>query len=103
MSRMSKYLRQKGVLQRVKLNPLKEPVMNVYGELEYDKPTVIKCRREKYLRDVEGPNGAMIKSSNQYYTTIEIGLNDKLDDKVILSVEEYTNEFGEAEGYRSIT
>lgn len=103
MSRMSKFLKQRCTLEVVETDGMGNPVMNDYGELSYSPSSTIPCRREKHMRDVETPTGAVLKSLFQYYTVQEIGINDKLDGKVVLSVEEYTNSRGETEGYRSIT
>lgn len=102
MSRMLKFLKQTCEVETVQLVDGK-PSMNMYGELVYSAAQTIACRREKYAHDVETPTGAVVKSSTEYYTVFEIGINDKLDGKVVLSVEEYTNELGLTEGFRSIT
>lgn len=102
-SRMAKYLKQTCLLERVSRAIGGEPEMNIYGELTYDSSTIISCRRERYIRDVEIASGSIIKSSYQYYTVEEIGMNDKLDSLVVLSGEEYINARGNPEGYRSIT
>lgn len=103
MSRMLKYLNQRCTLQSVKIDSNGEPEMDGYGDLAYDAIKLIPCRREKYVRDVETATGAVLKSSTEYYTISSIGINDKLDGKVVLSVEEYTNSIGGTEGYVSIT
>lgn len=102
-SRMAKYLRQTCSLARVSRTIANVPVMNTHGELTYDTAITIPCRRERYIRDVEMESGSVLKSSYQYYTVIEIGMNDKLDNLVVLSGEEYTNSRGLVEGYRSVT
>lgn len=103
MSRMSKYLKQTVLIERVKLDTSGKPTMNAYGELEYEAAKQIPCRRERYIKDVTMPNGAVVQSSTQYYTVVEIGMNDKLDGNVVLMLEEYTNEAGQPEGFRSVT
>lgn len=103
MSRMSKYLRQTCSLERVETDVHGDPVLNVYGEPTYLTAETISCRKERYVRDVETATGAVVKSSTQYYTDEEVGINDKLDSRVVLSVEEYTGEDGNTEGFRSIT
>lgn len=103
MSRMSKYLKQTCTLEVVALDNELHPRMNVYGELVYAPPVTIKCKRRKYSVDVETSSGAIVKSENRYHTVEEIGINDKLDGKVVLSISEITNEQGLPEGYRSVT
>lgn len=102
MSRMVKFLKQTCQLERVSISGGK-PVIDTYGELQYESPITIRCRRERYIRDVETSVGAIMKSSHQYYTVEQIGLNDKLDGLVVLITEEYVNGHGRQEGYRSIT
>ena len=103
MSIMAKYLRQTCSWETVQRDEYGKPIMNNYGELTYNSPVTIKCRRERYIKDVETPTGAVLKSDYEYYTVNEVGLEDRLDGKVILTSEEYTNGQGLPEGYRSIT
>lgn len=102
MSRMSKYLNQTCVFEAVKVDSEGNPFINEYGELQYESPKNIRCRREQYYRDVEIPSGSLVRSSNQFYTVEQVKINDKLDSKVILTSEEYTDSRGRAVGFRSI-
>lgn len=102
MSAMSKYFKQTCSLQRIKTTN-GVPDMNDYGELEYESARIIKCRRERYIRDVEVQNGGIIKSQFEYYTDYEVGINDKIDGEVVLTIEDYVNGSGRVIGYRSIT
>lgn len=103
MSRIRKFLNQKASHEAVSLDSLGEPIMNKYGELQYDSAVLIPCRRERYVRDVETSTGALQKSSSRYVTVDEISLNDKLDGLVVLIIGDYVYGDGTIEGYRSIT
>jgi hypothetical protein len=103
MSRISKYLKQTCSYEQVVKDNSGKPVMNAYGELEYSAAQPTACRRESHITDVETLNGAVVKSSNRYITTTLIGINDKLDGKVVLTTSDYINSAGVAEGYRSVT
>lgn len=103
MSRMLKFLKQTAQLERVKLSTEGTPVLNVYGEPEYEIAKPVPCRREKHIKDVMMSNGATVQSSTQYYTVAEVGMNDRLDGKVVLTIKEYVDGTGNIIGYRSMT
>ena len=77
--------------------------MNKYGEAEYEAPITLKCRRERTTKDVLTANGSVVRSASIYYTDESqvIRPDDKIDGRVVLSVEEYTNELGKTEGFES--
>ena len=78
-------------------------VLNKYGEAEYEAPITLKCRRERTTKDVLTANGSVVRSASIYYTDESqvIRPDDKIDGKVVLGVEEYTNELGLTEGFES--
>lgn len=101
MSRMSKYLHQKCQHAALKVDEAGKPILNQYGEPEYLPPVTVKCRRERSAQDVETTDGRIVRSTSVYYidekTTLQV--NDKLDDKVILTLTEYTGSTGVCEGW----
>lgn len=80
-----------------------EIALNKYGEAQYGAPTTLKCRRERTTKDVLTANGSVVRSASIYYTdeSTVIRPDDRIDGKVVLSVEEYTNELGKTEGFES--
>lgn len=80
-----------------------EIALNKYGEAQYEVPTTLKCRRERTTKDVLTANGSVVRSASIYYTdeSTVIRPDDKIDGRVVLSVEEYTNELGKTEGFES--
>jgi hypothetical protein len=103
MSRITKYLKQKCTYEKLKRGTDGKVLLDKFGEPQYEPPIVIKCRRETTIQDVQTNTGAILKSSTRYFTddTHMIQANDKLDGKVVLKNQEYTNQFGKAEGFES--
>ena len=103
MSRMTKYLKQKCTYEKLKRDEDGKVLLDKFGEPQYESPKVIKCRRETTIQDVQTNTGAILKSTTRYFTDDKhsIQANDKLDGNTVLKVQEYTNQFGIAEGYES--
>lgn len=103
MSRMTKYLKQKCSYEKAQRNSDGSVKIDKFGEPQYDAPVIIKCRCEVTIQDVQTSNGAILKSSTRYLSDDKhhIQANDKLDNKTVLKVQEYINQFGKAEGYES--
>ena len=103
MSRISKYLRQKCTYEKMKLDAKGEPILDTYGDPQYEAARVIKCRRETFIQDVLTNSGSILKSSTRYFTDNDFAIQagDKLDGKPVLKVQEYINQFGKPEGFES--
>ncbi len=103
MSRMTKYLKQKCTYEKLMRDANGKVLLDKFGEPKYETPVVINCRRETTIQDVQTNTGAILKSSTRYFTDDKhsIQANDKLDGNTVLKVQEYTNQFGVAEGYES--
>ena len=103
MSRMSKYLKQKCTYEKLKRDENGKILLDKFGDPLYEVPKVIKCRRETTVEEVQTNTGAILKSTTRYFTddAQSIQANDKLDGKAVLKVQEYTNQFGVAEGFES--
>ena len=101
MSRMTKFLKQTCVFESAKRNSKNEVQLDKFGEIIYEAPINIKCRRERTIKDIQTNTGAILKSSTRYYTDEAniINADDKFDGKIILEVEEYINQAGKVEGY----
>ena len=100
---MTKFLKQVCTFEAAVRDANGEIVLNRYGEAEYELPITLKCRRERTTKDVMTANGSVVRSASIYYTDESqvIRPDDKLDGRVVLSVEEYTNELGITEGFES--
>ena len=103
MSRMTKYLKQKCTYEKLKRDENGKVLLDKFGDPLYEAPEVIKCRRETTIEEVQTNTGAVLKSTTRYFTDDRhsIQANDKLDGKAVLKVQEYTNQFGVAEGFES--
>ena len=103
MSRMTKFLKQTCSYEKLKRKADGTVLLDKYGEPQYEAPVVIKCRREVTIQDVQTNTGAILKSSTRYFTDDKhsIQANDRLDGKAVLKTQEYTNQFGVAEGFES--
>lgn len=101
MSRLSKYLRQKCSYEKAQRNSTGDIVFDKYGEPLYEPPVLVKCRCEVTMKDVQTSTGAVVQSSIRYFTddTHQIRVGDKLDNKHVLIVQEYINQFGTVEGF----
>lgn len=103
MSRLSKFLKQQCVWEPALRDDTGKVRLDSFGEVLYGPGTSLRCRREKTIQDVQTNTGAILRSSTRYFTdeSVEINAEDRLDGKVVLTVEEYTNQLGNVEGYES--
>ena len=104
MSRMTKYLKQKAVVEVMKVDEHDKPILDMYGDPSYHVPVTIPCRRERVLQDIQTTTGSIVRSSTTYYTdeTISVKVGDKFDGKPVIDFEEYVDGRGIIEGYRVI-
>lgn len=103
MSRMSKFLKQECSFERAKRNADGSVQLDKFGDVMYESPVTLKCRRERIVKDVQTATGAILRSSTRYFTDEiqPIEADDRFDGKTILQVEEYVNQLGRIEGYES--
>ena len=102
MSVMRKYLHQRCTHERLCIDwYTQEPVMNEYGELVYSSPVELFCRKESVVKEVETPNGAVLRSNTRYYLppSVSLTVGDLIDGKQILSLESYIGRMGLHEGW----
>ena len=69
-----------------------------YGKYEH-QDTVIKCRMEERSRLAKNSFGSEVMSSNTLFVIDEIGINDIINDKPVLSVTKMTALDGSVLGY----
>lgn len=101
MSRITKYLRQKCSYEQLVRDSQGRVLLDKFGEPQYSAPVIIKCRREVTVQDVQTSTGAMLQSSTRYFVDSDhqIQADDRLDNKTVLKVQEYINQYGAPEGY----
>lgn len=103
MSRMSKYLNQKCTYEKMKRKEDGSVSLDKFGEPSHEAPIVIKCRFETSIQEVQTNTGVVLTSSVRFFTddkhSIQVG--DKLGGKSVIKVQEYINQFGDAEGFES--
>lgn len=100
MSRMTKFLKQSCLLEKYIIEN-GQPKTNIYGELQYEAPTKLRCRREMAHKDIQTTEGSIIRSTAVYYVddSVPIMANYRLDGSVVVSVISYVNALGKLEGY----
>lgn len=103
MSNMTKFLKQSCSFEAAQRDDEGLTVLNEYGDIQYESAVALKCRREKYVRDMQTVNGAIVKTSSRYFLddTQEVQTDDRLDGHVILACEEYIDQFGVCIGYEA--
>lgn len=102
MSRMTKYLKQKCMVTPYQMNEeTGKPVLNKFGEIEYDDPVECKCRHEIIVKDIQTQNGQLVTANGRYFLdeSFELRAEYLLDGDPIISIETYINEMGRIEGY----
>ena len=99
MSRMSKFLKQTCVLEKALRSPNGSTKLDKCGEIMYDAPQTIKCRRERIIRDVQTNTGAILRSSTRYFTddSVVIAAEDRQDGRAIVEGEGKINAKGKPE------
>ena len=103
MSQMSKYLKQKCTYEKAKRDEKGNILHDKFGEPEYEAPSVIKCRFEKSIQEIQTSTGAVFASAIRFFTDDKqpIQEGDKLGGRPVLKVQEYINQFGDSEGFES--
>ena len=101
MSRMTKFLKQTCSFEKARRDTNDTVLLNDFGDVIYNTSITLPCRRERYVRDMRTSTGAVIKTSSRYFLdeAVEIKVDDKIDGHTVLELTEYTNQFGECEGY----
>lgn len=101
MSRVTKFLRQRCVVTPYQVQANGQPIINPFGEIQYDEPQVCKCRHEISYQDVQVANGSLVKSSSRYFLddSVEIKADYLIDGLAVLSVSTFVNQKGVIEGY----
>lgn len=102
MSRMTKFLMQKASVVKMKRDLLGEPILNEYGDPQYEtKSTIVKCRKERSTKDILTTGGAAAVSTTKYFldNSITVDIGDKINGKPILTVTDFINPLGVSEGW----
>lgn len=104
MSRITKFLKQKAVLQRMKRDEEGNPMVDIYGDISYEEATTVKCRKRRNFKEVLSTGGAIIRSAITYTLddSNDIDTGDLLDGKPIIDFYEYVNEHGIREGFKAV-
>lgn len=102
MSTMTKFLKQVCSFEAAQRDE-ELTVLSEHGDILYEAPKELKCRREKYVRDMQTVNGAIVKTSSRYFLDegTEVQVDDRLDGHVILACEEYIDQLGRCVGYEA--
>lgn len=100
MSRMTKFLKQRCVLEK----PLMEGGQfkrDDFGAVQYGPPVELRCRKELTTKDIQTANGSISRATAVYYLDEQQPVEPeyRLDGRVVLSVSSYANGLGNIEGY----
>jgi hypothetical protein len=73
----------------------------MFGEIQYQAPVTLKCRRETAHEDVQTTNGSIVRATTVYYLddAVPILAGYRIDSHVVVSVTDYVNSQGLVEGY----
>ena len=102
MSNMTKFLKQTCSFESAQRNG-GLVVLNEYGDIQYNSPITLLCRRESFVRDMQTANGAILQTETRYFLDEAqvIKADDRIDGHVVRSVEEYIDQFGACVGYEA--
>lgn len=101
MSLLTKFLNQTCLVEAFEVDALGQPKHNAFGELVFHQPKKVRCRHEISYKDVQVPNGSIIKATSRYFfdSNFEIKTDYRVDGHAVLSVSSYVNQFGKLEGF----
>lgn len=104
MSSMTKYLKQTAQLSSMLLDTAGNPLLDMYGDPSYAAPILVRCRRERRLRDVLSQTGSTVRSETTYYfdESQQLTVGDLIDGKPVLDFEEYVDGNGVLVGYEVV-
>lgn len=102
-SRMTKFLKQECVVESAVKLENGTTQLNAYGDIQYNAGITVPCRRERYVRDLQVQDGAIVKTSSRYFLddAVQLNVDDRIDGHVVLSCEEYVDQFGICIGYEA--
>lgn len=106
MSRMTKYLKQRALVQHISRDSNGDPILDDYGDsIPESTAKYYKCRRVRSTKDVLAQGGAVITNTTTYYfdNSLKLEIGDLVDGKPILTIQDYVNERGISEGYEVST
>lgn len=101
MSRMTKFLNQKCLVEPYEVDSEGNARINQFGDIQYRTPVTCRCRHEIAFQDVQVTNGSIVKSASRYFLDEkqEIKADYRIDGRAVLSVTSYVNAAGAIEGY----
>ena len=101
MSRMTKFLNQKCVVEPYEVDSQGAARIDQFGDIQYKKPVSCRCRHEISFQDVQVPTGSIIKSTSRYFLDekLEVKADYRIDGHAVLLVTSYVNAKGALEGY----
>lgn len=101
MSYMTKYLNQKCTYEKARKDASGATSIDRYGETMYAPEVHVRCRRERLVKDIKTANGSILVAQSRYFLDedTKVEADDRLDGRVVISVEEYVNVLGKVEGY----
>lgn len=81
-----------------------EPIIDLYGNIQYEDPVIVKCRKRRNFQEILTAGGTAIRSAITYTldNTYNIEVGDLLDGKPIIDFYEYVNENGIREGFKAV-
>ena len=102
MSTMTKFLKQTCTFEPA-VRDASGTVLSDYGDITYGAAVTLKCRREKYARDMQTSTGAIVRVSSRYFVdeAVEVQTDDRLDGHVVQACEEYIDQFGHCIGFEA--
>lgn len=76
------YLNQKALWAPVSTSAANDP----YGDIKNASATLIDVRRQEHVEEVRTSDGAIHRTNFIYYTNENVGIDDRLDDNLVIDV-----------------
>lgn len=78
-------------------------LLDKFSEPTYGVAKVLKCRKARGTRSVATSTGFILQNTTVYITAISspVNVDDRIDDNVVVAVEEYVDALGRVIGYKS--
>lgn len=105
---LRRYLKQTAIVEKALTDENDEPILDAYGKPQYASPNATSVRREERVEEVVSAGwtrerGNRLVSTIQYYTIEHIVAGDKIDDRLVMVTEDWTDNFGREVGRRCFT
>ena len=100
---MRLYLNQTCEVAKLLRDASGKAILDAYGSPTFNASAKVPCRKELSTAVVQTSNGDIVQAQYIYYVAEQVDFGDKIDDRSVVSVSQYTTLAGVVIGYECRT